>query len=272
MKKMFETMDFPSKHSLFWDLATPSGVTAGAATNGGSLEAGKMYFYAVSATGVDGGETVPSTVASSSTTTSSNRTIPLSWTGIAGATSYNIYRCTLRCVFSDGRIQNSGNWRLVDRLVTTTRINDNGLGIGQGPPTATGTGSVGANATEVYAPAFVTVSPLSNGKSYIATDTAPITANRTFTKPDQSGTYALDLTGSTSVITGTFLSATCDSGTARVAGAIVGMPVVVSTTDGSDVGGAFNIRASVTSSGTVTVYVCGTGKPPSRAYNVRVIQ
>jgi hypothetical protein len=125
---------------------------------------------------------------------------------------------------------------------------------------------------EVYAPAFVTVSPLSNGKSYTATDTASITANRTYTKPDQSGTYALDLTGSTSVITGTLLSATCDSGTANVKGAMAGMPVVVSTADGSDVGGAFNVRASVTSSGTVTVFVCGTGKPSSKAYNVRVLQ
>jgi hypothetical protein len=272
MKKMFETMDFPAKHSLFWDLATPSAVTASAATNGGSLTANTTYYYSVSAIGPDGGETVPATVASSSTTTSSNLTIPVSWRGITGAVRYNVYRCTSRCVFSDGRIQNSGNWRLVDRVVTTTRINDNGLGVGQGPPTATGTGSVGANATEVYAPAFVTVSPLSNGKSYTATDTAPITANRTYSKPDQSGTYALDLTGSTSVINGTLLSATCDSGTASVTGAVIGMPVVVSTTDGSDLGGAFNIRASVTSNGTVTVYVCGVGKPPSKGYNVRVIQ
>jgi hypothetical protein len=272
MKKIFETMDFPAKHSLFWDLPTPSGITAETATDGGSLAANTTYYYTASATGVDGGETVPATVAGSSTTTSSDRTIPVSWTGIAGAESYNVYRCTSLCVFSDGRIRNSGNWRLVDRTITTTRINDKGQGVGQGPPTATGTGSVGANATEVYAPAFVTVSPLANGKSYTATDTAPITADRIYAKPDQSGTYALDLTGSTSIITGTVLSASCSSGTASVAGAAVGMPVVVSTADGSDVGGAFDIRASVTRSGIVTVYVCGTGKPPSKAYNVRVIQ
>jgi hypothetical protein len=268
---MFETMDFPAKHSLFWDLPTPSGVTAGAAMRGGALKANTTYYYTVSAIGPDDGETVPATLASSSTTSSSDLTIPISWNGLMGAVRYNVYRCTSHCVFSDGRIQHNGNWRLVDRVVTT-RIDDNGLGEGQAPPAATGTGSVGANATEVYAPAFVTVSPLSGGKSYTATDRAPITANRTYIKPDQSGTYALDLTGSTSTITGTVLSATCNSGTARVAGAVVGMPVIVSTTDGSDVGGAFNIRASVTSSGTVTVYVCGTGKPPSKEYNVRVIQ
>jgi hypothetical protein len=77
--------------------------------------------------------------------------------------------------------------------------------------------------------------------------------------------------GTTSTIRGTSLSNTCDSGTAAVPGAKPGMPVNVSTVDGSDVGGAFNLRASVTSTNTVTVFVCGTGTPPSKAYNVRVI-
>jgi hypothetical protein len=36
------------------------------------------------------------------------------------------------------------------------------------------------------------------------------------------------------------------------------------------VGGAFNLRASVTATNTVTVYVCGTGTPASLAYNVTV--
>lgn len=79
--------------------------------------------------------------------------------------------------------------------------------------------------------------------------------------------------GTTGTITGTSLSATCDSGTVTgLTGATAGMPVTVSTTDGTDVGGAFYLRASVTSTGTVTVYVCGTGTPASKAYNVRVLQ
>jgi hypothetical protein len=80
------------------------------------------------------------------------------------------------------------------------------------------------------------------------------------------------LSGTTGTITGTALSASCDSGTASVTGAVVGSPVAVSSTTGVDVGGAFNVRGSVTSAGTVTVYVCGTGTPASLAYNVRVIQ
>lgn len=78
--------------------------------------------------------------------------------------------------------------------------------------------------------------------------------------------------GTTGAITGTALTATCDSGTATVAGATVGRPVTVSATDGVDVGGAFDLRASVTSTNTVTVYICGTGTPASKAYNVRVMQ
>lgn len=78
------------------------------------------------------------------------------------------------------------------------------------------------------------------------------------------------LFGTTGTITGTSLTATCDSGTATVASAIVGHPVAVSSTTGADVGGAFYLRASVTSSNTVTVYVCGTGTPSSLAYNVEV--
>jgi hypothetical protein len=85
-----------------------------------------------------------------------------------------------------------------------------------------------------------------------------------------AGYVELALTGTTGTIVGTSLSGTCDSGTASVTGAIVGHPVAVSSTTGADVGGAFDLRGSVTSTGTVTVYVCGTGTPASLAYNVVV--
>jgi hypothetical protein len=93
--------------------------------------------------------------------------------------------------------------------------------------------------------------------------------------PSIGGTWtqpfaAPSLTGTTGTITGTSLSASCDSGTASVSGAVVGSPVAVSSTTGADVGGAFNVRGSVTSTGTVSVYVCGTGTPASLAYNVVV--
>jgi hypothetical protein len=155
MKKFFEVVDFPAGHSVFWDLPAPTGVRARMATSGGSLTAG-TYFYTVSATGPDGGETVPATVASSSTTAGGNLTIPLSWTGESGAVTYNVYRCQTSCVYSDGRIENSGNWRQIARLISGTSLNDTGLGgTQQPPPTQTGTGSVGINAKEMYSPIMV---------------------------------------------------------------------------------------------------------------------
>lgn len=83
-------------------------------------------------------------------------------------------------------------------------------------------------------------------------------------------TNAAALEGVTGTITGTALTASCDSGTVMVPGAVVGHPVAVASTTGADVGGAFYLRASVTSTNTVTVYVCGTGTPSSLAYNVSV--
>ena len=85
-----------------------------------------------------------------------------------------------------------------------------------------------------------------------------------------TGGPQLSLTGTTGTITGTALSASCDSGTVTVTGAVVGHPVAVGSTTGVDVGGAFDLRASVTATNTVTVYVCGTGTPASLAYNVTV--
>ena len=78
------------------------------------------------------------------------------------------------------------------------------------------------------------------------------------------------LVGLTGTITGTALTAACDSGTATVTGAAAGDPVAVSATTGADVGAAFRLAASVTAANTVTVYICGTGTPASLAYNVVV--
>jgi hypothetical protein len=102
----------------------------------------------------------------------------------------------------------------------------------------------------------------------------PATGGAANTLPPVAGPLAVTVASGTSgTITGTSLTATCDSGTVTgLTGATAGMPVIVSTTDGTDIGGAFNIRASVTSAATVTVFVCGTGTPPSKQYNVRVIQ
>ena len=106
--------------------------------------------------------------------------------------------------------------------------------------------------------------------SYLNPNGPVIPSTATGYQGPATGYVQLALSGTTGTITGTSLSATCDSGTASVTGAVVGHPVAVSSTTGADVGGAFNLRASVTATGTVSVYICGTGTPASLAYNVTV--
>jgi hypothetical protein len=88
--------------------------------------------------------------------------------------------------------------------------------------------------------------------------------------------YAVSYSGTTGSIGGSALTVggACASGTATATGATTGMPVVVSTSDGSAIGSSYFYRGEVTSSNTVTVYVCAAlaGTPASKTYNVRVIK
>jgi len=82
------------------------------------------------------------------------------------------------------------------------------------------------------------------------------------------------MSGSTGTITGTLLAVGgCDSGTATVTGATPGQNVIANTTDGSFLGGSFQVISNVSSSNTVTVNVCAVvaGTPASKAFNVKVI-
>ena len=82
------------------------------------------------------------------------------------------------------------------------------------------------------------------------------------------------LTGLTGSIGGGALTASCTSGTATVNGAVAGMPVLWSTSDGTDLGAAFTVKAAVSSANTVTVTVCApvSGTPAAKTYVVRVQQ
>ena len=150
-----------------------------------------------------------------------------------------------------------------------------GVGSGSIPITFFGWAD-STHAESVYGPVLLHFSAgsISNNEAYeIATNLSSYATGCLIGQScDMTGPVPHAFSGSTRTITGTALTATCDSGTASVAGAVVGNPVAVSATDGSDVGGAFYLRASVTGTGTVTVYVCGTGTPPSKAYNVKVLQ
>jgi hypothetical protein len=176
---------------------------------------------------------------------------------------------------NDGSV-NPANWTRVALHITGASYSDTSARTtATTPGYVSGTGVAEHNKNGSVAPLFAcpeTAAP--SGVAGFDIAYCDFTAHL-FRKIENNGTvfnFAGDLSGTTSTITGTALSSSCDSGTASVTGAAVGMPVAVSTMDGTDVGGAFNLRASVTSSNTVTVYVCGMGTPPSKAYNVRVLE
>jgi hypothetical protein len=87
--------------------------------------------------------------------------------------------------------------------------------------------------------------------------------------------YTPIMIGTTGNIGGSaLLAGACSTGTAAVLGAVPGMPVDVTASDGTNIPAlGVALSGTVTSSGTVTVSVCALVAltPASKTYNVRVI-
>lgn len=87
-----------------------------------------------------------------------------------------------------------------------------------------------------------------------------------------SCTTTPQISGTTASIGGASLAAgVCATGAATIVGGTVGHTVSVSTSDGTDIGGAFFYRGVVTNSTTVTVSVCATvasSTPTAKTYTV----
>ncbi len=91
----------------------------------------------------------------------------------------------------------------------------------------------------------------------------------------RAANFAGILSATTGSIGGSALVAGgCASGSVPVTGATTGAPVVVSASDGSIPNGLSIVSAAVTAQATVTVQICAVGSmtPPSKTYNVRVLQ
>jgi hypothetical protein len=237
-------------------IATPSTPTTTTSTTGGTIPDATTRCYTIVSRNTNG-FTPQSTEKCQTTGSSGSNTnsITVQWLRAQGATQYQVCEGT------------TGAELLAFTAIATDLIAWTDSGV-----TSSGACST-TNTTLPGLDPFAYIN-LQNQASGFASKLVPttLTANRTATLPDSSGIVAYVLTGTTGTITGTVLTATCDSGTASVTNSIAGQPVIVSSTTGADVGGAFYLRGSVTSNGTVTVYVCGTGTPASLAYNVRVIQ
>jgi hypothetical protein len=150
-------------YPIYWPLPAPATPTLTGPTAGGSMPAG-TFVYAVSATGFDGGETIPSPIPSSSITTSGtcpgsgNCTATVNWVAVTGAKSYNIWRCNIgaTCTGSGLPFLGGSSWFEVGLHQTGTSFNDT-----VNAPTnnnfaqQTGTGVSQVDAVEHLAPEFV---------------------------------------------------------------------------------------------------------------------
>ena len=147
-------------YSIFWPLGAPLSITA-TVTNGGTLPASKNYIYSVSATGLDGSETIPqpipSAIASTSGTCtgSGNCSVTVGWAPVSGAMSYNIWRCDTSLTCTTNGVINiaAGNWiRVATHVTGISALDTNTSSLNNLPPNATATGISGMNNNLAWAP------------------------------------------------------------------------------------------------------------------------
>jgi hypothetical protein len=153
LETIAQAVHIPSGHSFFFDLQPPTSIS-GTAAAGGSVPAGG-WFYAVNATGADGGETILSAPSSPvRTALGVNQTVNLTWTPAIGAYSYNIYRCTgASCLTSNGTASNGVLWYRVAQHVVGLSYSDTAASPSKVTiPQVGGTGATIASKNGVYAP------------------------------------------------------------------------------------------------------------------------
>jgi hypothetical protein len=159
-------------YPIYWPLPAPATPTLTGPTAGGSMPAG-TFVYAVSATGFDGGETIPSPIPSATITTSGtcpgsgNCTATVNWVAVVGAKSYNIWRCATACTGSGLPFLGGSNWLEVGLHQTGTSFNDTiNAPTNNNFAQQTGTGVSQVDAAEHIAPQFV--SPETTAPSGVA--------------------------------------------------------------------------------------------------------
>jgi hypothetical protein len=253
-------VDFPGKIRLLGGPLTVTQLGSPAHAWGFtcSTSGNKTYYYKITSKSGPG-ESVPVgeySARNCADSVSKENTVKAYFYGVVGADSYKVYRGT-----------ESGSERYAFTIPANTGFNTNAPGKGNPesfkdsiPDSSLGAAPPATNTTG----GAVIAGNIVNSRGLLIPETATAFAG------NPTGGPELALSGTTETIPGTDLSASCDSATIDIPGALPGHPVAVSSTTGADVGPAFLLRASVTSKGKTTVYICGTGKPPSLAYNVTV--
>jgi hypothetical protein len=256
-------VDFPGKVRLLGGPLSVTQIASPAYAWGFTCAtSGKTTYYYKVTSKSGSGESVPIgeySVRNCADSVSKTNTIIARFYGVVGADSYNVYRSVAlgepgseRYAFSIPANTGYNTTAPSEGNPDTFKDSIPDASLGGAPPDTNTTGGA------------IISGNIANSHGVLIPETA------TSFNGSSSGGPELALSGTTEAITGTALFASCDSVTASVPGAIPGHPVAVSSTTGADVGAAFSLRASVTSTGKVTVYICGTGKPPSLAFNVTV--
>jgi len=166
----------------------PQAAPSCAVSAGGSVLANTYTFTTapVFPSGAAGGsaEGVMSPQSTSCTTSSGNQTVTITWATVPGAIGYNLYRCLAGSCAS---FQCASPW--VVGGASTSYVWSSASPCGQSMSTMAGTGPAGVSANQVWSPQHV----FTNGLQATVAPTT-LTANRTQTLPDASGTFLLDST------------------------------------------------------------------------------
>ena len=145
LRKVSQPQVVVGGYSMSWALLPPTKISVSLAA-GGNVPLG-TYVYSVSATGLDGGETIPQPVPSGTVTTSQgNRAVRVNWTPTEGAASYNVWRCDTKTTCSVGGViggtpYGTSGWFRVGQHVAGASFTDTvASSTDNSPPSFTATG------------------------------------------------------------------------------------------------------------------------------------
>jgi hypothetical protein len=193
------SLHFARGQRVFVDLPAPSitaTAAAGGCITGGACNTVTSYYFYVSAVGFDGGIGPSSPVGTPCVTSPSNQTCNLSWTTVSGAAAYVVWE-TNNINGVAAAMVNPGFCLAFSATTTSYSLasSTNIGGCAQPPiPLQSGGGANYMSAAEIGALEYRLTGGTS-GFSSILINPAPLTANRTFTLPDASGTVLVNSNG-----------------------------------------------------------------------------
>ncbi|HWY32720.1 MAG TPA: hypothetical protein VNX46_18290, partial [Candidatus Acidoferrum sp.] len=223
-------------YPVYWPLSAPATPTLTGPTAGGSMPSG-TFVYAVSATGFDGGETIPSPIPSATITTSGtcpgsgNCTATVNWVAVVGAKSYNIWRCATACTGSGLPFLGGSNWFEVGLHQSGTSFADTiNAPANNNFAQQTGTGVSQHDALESIAPEFVC--PETTAPSGVAGFDIDYCDSTHFQKLSNNGgpffNVAQDIVATSAAFATATTAGTCVQNVTAVTGATTAMAVAIS--------------------------------------------